>query len=95
MVNAYDRRTKKQKYESCVMQVKGQKGYNPYAVCRSSVFGKNKFNKYDLNKGTKVEMEHTKKKKVAQKIAKDHLIENPKYYDNFDLRRHTKERLVN
>jgi DNA polymerase III sliding clamp (beta) subunit (PCNA family) len=33
-----------------------------------------------LKKGIKVEMEHTTNKKLAEKIAKDHLVENPNYY---------------
>jgi len=37
--------------------------------------------KKQLIKGMKVEMEHTKDKKVAQEIAMDHLYEDPKYYD--------------
>ena len=39
--------------------------------------------KYDpkqLKIGTKVEMEHTSNKNVAEKIAKDHLREFPDYY---------------
>ena len=39
-----------------------------------------KYNKTQLRIGTKVEMEHTKSKKVAGKIAKDHLNEFPNYY---------------
>lgn len=34
-----------------------------------------KLNKIQLRMGTKVEMEHTKSKKVAKKIATDHLLE--------------------
>ena len=34
-----------------------------------------------IKKGVKVEMEHTNDKKVALKIALDHLKEDPKYYD--------------
>lgn len=34
-----------------------------------------------LEKGIKVEFEHTKDKKVAEQIAKDHLFETPDYYD--------------
>lgn len=34
-----------------------------------------------LNKGMKVEMEHTKDKIRAKEIAMDHLFEDPKYYD--------------
>lgn len=33
-----------------------------------------------LNKGIKVEHEHTKNKKVAMKIAIDHLLEDLNYY---------------
>ena len=34
-----------------------------------------------IKKGIKVEMEHTTDKKIAREIAKDHLSEDPKYYD--------------
>ncbi len=34
-----------------------------------------------IKKGVEVEMEHTSDKKVALKIALDHLKEDPKYYD--------------
>ena len=37
--------------------------------------------KKQLNKGMKVEMEHTNDKKKAKEIAMDHLFEDPKYYD--------------
>ena len=37
--------------------------------------------KIQLNKGIKVEMEHTKSRIKAKEIAMDHLWENPKYYD--------------
>jgi|694.fasta_scaffold02359_15 hypothetical protein len=37
--------------------------------------------KSQIAKGVKVEMEHTNDKKVAFEIAKDHVFENPKYYD--------------
>ena len=33
-----------------------------------------------LKKGTKIEMEHTKSKRFASKIARDHLKENKNYY---------------
>jgi hypothetical protein len=36
--------------------------------------------KNQLKKGVKVEKEHTKKIKVAKKIAMDHLFEDPRYY---------------
>lgn len=34
-----------------------------------------------LEKGTKVEHEHTKDEQTAKKIAMDHVFEDPKYYD--------------
>ena len=37
--------------------------------------------KTQLNKGIKVELEHTKDKTKAKEIAMDHLFEDPKYYD--------------
>lgn len=37
--------------------------------------------KDQLEKGIKVEMEHTDDKEVAKEIAKDHLMEDPNYYD--------------
>ena len=39
-----------------------------------------KSNKKELKIGTKIEMEHTKSKSVATRIAKDHLREFPSYY---------------
>lgn len=39
------------------------------------------FNRAALEKGIKVEMEHTGRRSVAMEIAMDHLTENPKYYD--------------
>jgi hypothetical protein len=37
--------------------------------------------KKELKTGAKMEMEHTKSKRKARKIAEDHLKEFPKYYD--------------
>jgi hypothetical protein len=37
--------------------------------------------KQEAKKGLKVELEHTSDKEVAYEIAKDHLFEDPKYYD--------------
>jgi rhodanese-related sulfurtransferase len=37
-----------------------------------------------LNKGTKVEMEHTEDEAMAREIAKDHLMESPTYYDELE-----------
>lgn len=39
-----------------------------------------KINKKELNIGKKIELEHTTSNKVAEKIAKQHLCEFPKYY---------------
>ncbi len=36
--------------------------------------------KRELTKGKKVESEHTSNKRLQEKIAKDHLVENPNYY---------------
>ncbi|MCK5632838.1 hypothetical protein KAH94_03755 [bacterium] len=38
------------------------------------------FNKKQLIIGTKIEMEHTNSRVKAKQIAKDHLIESPRYY---------------
>lgn len=34
----------------------------------------------ELKAGLKVEMEHTRGRKVAERVALDHLAEDPKYY---------------
>ena len=39
-----------------------------------------KFCKKELKLGIKIEMEHTNSKKIAERIAKQHLIEYPHYY---------------
>lgn len=41
---------------------------------------KEHFNKKQLAIGMKVEMEHTNSKRVAKRIAEDHLRESPQYY---------------
>jgi len=38
------------------------------------------FNRKQLSKGIKVELEHTNDKKIAREIAMDHLKEDSKYY---------------
>lgn len=38
------------------------------------------FNDKQLQKGLKVEMEHTDDKEIAKEIAKDHLTEDKDYY---------------
>lgn len=42
------------------------------------------FDKKKLQKGTKHEREHTDKNQVAKEIAKDHLQEDPAYYEKVD-----------
>lgn len=41
---------------------------------------KPKLDKTELEMGIEVEMEHTNSKQIAEKIAKDHLTEDDKYY---------------
>lgn len=43
---------------------------------------KKDFDKDQLLKGLKVELEHTDDPKIALEIAMDHLVEHPKYYDH-------------
>jgi len=43
-----------------------------------------KFDAKELKKGTDREMEHTKSRAEAEKIAKQHLFDNPKYYSKLD-----------
>lgn len=38
------------------------------------------FDPKELKKGIKHELEHTKNRKIAKEIAKDHLSEDPNYY---------------
>ena len=45
----------------------------------------NKVDPVQLSKGTRVEMEHTDDPKKAQKIALDHLAEDPAYYSKLAL----------
>jgi len=41
-------------------------------------------NRYELEKGIKVEMEHTDSKAKAEEIARDHLAEDPAYYSKLE-----------
>jgi hypothetical protein len=43
--------------------------------------GPEDFDLDQLNRGTEVELEHTKSRDIATKIAMDHLAEFPNYYD--------------
>ena len=38
------------------------------------------FDPVQLRRGTKVEMEHSTDRRLAQRIAMDHLTEDPRYY---------------
>lgn len=42
-----------------------------------------KYDPKEVQMGIKVEMEHTNNPKVAERIAKDHLREHPRYYTYF------------
>jgi hypothetical protein len=43
--------------------------------------GPEDFDPDQLNRGVEVELEHTKSRDIATKIAMDHLAEFPNYYD--------------
>ena len=42
------------------------------------------FDREQIAKGIKIEMEHTDDPIIAREIAMDHLVENPKYYDELE-----------
>jgi antitoxin component of MazEF toxin-antitoxin module len=42
------------------------------------------FDKTQLEKGIKVEMEHTNDKRIAREVAKDHLSEYSEYYNELE-----------
>lgn len=42
------------------------------------------FNKKELHKGMLEEREHTSNNRIAKEIAKDHLVESPKYYSQLE-----------
>ena len=50
----------------------------------SEDFDKYQILRYELKKGREVEMEHTKNKLEAEKIALDHLKEDPRYYTKLE-----------
>lgn len=52
------------------------------------------FDKGQLRKGIKHEMEHTDDSKIAEEIAMDHLTEDPSYYDHLKEGRAPKMRLL-
>lgn len=43
------------------------------------------YNRAQLQRGTKVEMEHTSDARIAREIAMDHLEEDPNYYKKLAL----------
>ena len=45
-----------------------------------------KYSKTQLEKGIKIELEHTKSRKQAEEIAEEHLEENPNYYKKASVR---------
>jgi len=42
------------------------------------------FDPKDIEKGRKVELEHTDSDAIAKEVAADHLTEDPKYYDKLE-----------
>lgn len=46
----------------------------------AEAYEKNKVDAEQLKIGIEVELEHTDDEKVAEKIARDHLAEDPHYY---------------
>jgi hypothetical protein len=40
------------------------------------------FSKKELKKGQRHELEHTKSRALAKEIAKDHIVEDPRYYEH-------------
>jgi len=84
------------KYERCVMDVKKQKKASVFnlkkmAKEKDKIPGgfadgqpDSKFNEEQMKAGLKIEMEHTDDKTLAKEIVKDHLMEDPKYYDHLD-----------
>lgn len=52
------------------------------------------FNRSQLRKGTRIEMEHTNNPRIAREIAKDHLMEIPNYYTHLTrMERRAKRRM--
>ena len=49
------------------------------------------FDSKQLRIGTNVEMEHTKDRQIAKEIAKDHLSEDPNYYEKIKKIEKTKK----
>jgi hypothetical protein len=54
---------------------------NPGGRAEAKGVTRDDFPKTTIEKGIKVELEHTKDRELAEKIVLDHLAESPKYYD--------------
>jgi len=54
---------------------------NPGGRAEKKGVTRDDFPKATIEKGIKVELEHTKDRELAEKIVLDHLAESPKYYD--------------
>jgi len=63
--------------------LKTVKTYSPEEIAKKHGVSIDKI-EHQLKKGIKVELEHTKDKKVAREIALDHLLEFPDYYDRLE-----------
>ena len=59
---------------------------------RSKCRNANSFNKRWLKIGTDIELEHTKSRRLAQRIAMDHLVEHPEYYKELVKMEHKLEK---
>lgn len=60
-----------------------------YAIAKEKVPGgfssgkpDSDFDQDQIKKGIEIELEHTNDREMAKEIAKDHLVEDPKYYDH-------------
>lgn len=59
------------------------KTYTPTQIAKKHSVSVKKINK-QLQRGIKIEYEHTRDKKAAREIALDHLLELPDYYDRLE-----------
>lgn len=50
------------------------------SALKAIIRGNKKVNKKELKKGIRTEKEHTNNPRVSEKIARDHLAEDKKYY---------------
>lgn len=79
-------REDKEKYERCVQDIKkNKKSANKIDNLNGGLADsvpKKTLSKDQIQKGIKIELEHTDDPDLAKEIAMDHLVEDPKYYDH-------------